>query len=259
MNFSKYSKYKDKQNKAKDKKFPVKVLALVLALFMVLIASLFVVDSFAPANPKCYHKFILSTFNGSYDKEGMPKSAFEVKNETDAESGESLYTCVNMKVSIPNDKTGFKEAWINISDLQASKLEVFTAYGIQRQGKAKLKGERTITAQQLKASKDGWFKIYSTDTPESWNSGADWTKIGFSAPVKVREIVFVYFDEKDATEKLCSITVEGYSIGGKPNYDEDRSTDKYQETWLLENMPANDPYAGIANVTGEGGTFPYLN
>ena len=55
----------------------------------------------------------------------------------DGETGEPLYTCANMKVSIPNDKTGFKEAWINISDLEASKLDVFIAYGIQRQGKAK--------------------------------------------------------------------------------------------------------------------------
>ena len=55
-----------KQVKQEEVKKPIidfskinkKIMALVLALVVFFVASLFIVDSFAPANPRVYHKFI---------------------------------------------------------------------------------------------------------------------------------------------------------------------------------------------------------
>ena len=65
-----------------SKKIFNSVLAVALAVILViaLVTTTFLVDSFAIANPKCYHKFFLSTFNGSYDAENMPSTYWQVKS-----------------------------------------------------------------------------------------------------------------------------------------------------------------------------------
>ena len=68
-----------KKQVKKAKKFNLKVFAMVMAIVVFLVASLFVLDTFAPANPKVYHRFALSTIFGSFDGEDTPNSYYQVQ------------------------------------------------------------------------------------------------------------------------------------------------------------------------------------
>ena len=107
-----------------------RVLAIALAVVMViaLVTATFVVDSLAIANPKCYHKFFLSSFNGSYDAENMPVTYWQVKSLKD-DAGNNLK--VKAKVELPIIDKGERvlgQIWINVSDLEGERLEIFAYY-----------------------------------------------------------------------------------------------------------------------------------
>ena len=187
-----------------------KVLALVLVLVVFLTTSLFIVDSFAPANPRVYHKFILSAFSGSFDGEDTPNTYYEVKSASDETTGEALYSCVNLKLTTVNS-VKFKEIWVNISDIKANEITIFTSKGYA--GNTKFLSERTFKRSDIKANKDGWFRVYNTPEGTEYNVPSFYgeLKIGFSTNVRVREVVVV-----DVDNKLGSLTFKSCSVGKKP-------------------------------------------
>jgi hypothetical protein len=228
-------------NKSKKlSKKSVKVIAIILAVIAFIMASLFVVDSFAPANPKVYHKFVLSTFSGSFDGEDTPNSYYQVEIQKNSQSGEKQYFCLNTKVSTTNT-VNIKEIWINFSDVYEDDINIFTSMG--RNGKSKYLSERTYTKSQIRRDKDGWFRIYNTGKKEGLKVQQSefygQLRVGFSANVKVREIVVV-----DVNGKVGKVAVDHCSNGGKP------VVDGYSEVHDGELNPI-----GVSNVCDESSTF----
>ncbi len=171
--------------------------AIAFILLLVVVTSLFVVDSFASANPKCYHKFFLSTFNGSYDKEGMPSTYWQVNAYTKEETGEALPVKVQVELPIQNRTERYLgQIWINVSDFKGDKVEIFTYRGENGKNKALNKDDKpyVLTANAIKESKDGWFKVYdykNTDKYiQAYQSVVNYA-ISFSNEIRIREIVFV--------------------------------------------------------------------
>ena len=226
--------------KARTIKKAMRIIAIILAIIAFITAGLFVVDSFAPASPKVYHKFVISTFSGSFDGEGTPNSAYQVEIQKNSQSGEVQYFCINTNVSTTNN-VNIKEIWISFSDVYEEELNIFTSMGWQ--GKSKYLSERTYTKSQIRNNENGWFKIYNTgkeeglkvQQPEFYGQ----LRVGFSANVKVREIVVV-----DIKGNLGKVSVRHCSNGGKPEYK------GYAEVHDGELNPA-----GISNVCDESDTF----
>lgn len=218
----------------------VKIISIVLAIIAFITAGLFVVDSFAPASPQAYHKFVISTFSGSFDGEGTPNSYYQVEIQKNSQSGEVQYFCLNTKVSTTNN-VNIKEIWINFSDLYEDDINIFTSMGWQ--GKSKYLSERTYTKSQIRRDKDGWFKIYNTGKKEglevNYREFYGQLRVGFSANVKVREIVIV-----DMKGKIGKVAVDHCSNGGKP------VVDGYAEVHDGEFNPE-----GVSNVCDESETF----
>lgn len=181
-----------------SKKIYKRVVSITIAVFLVavVLTTLFVIDSFAPANPKCYDKWVASSCNGSYDKEGYPSNYWEVKLYKNNATGENL--TVNAKVSLPIVNTGTRylgQIWVNISDMYAESLDVYTSYGsvVKRSLNAN-ETPYTITSKDLKKSKDGWFKVYDYKDTKNFvpaSPGAVDYWVGFSTQINVREIVFI--------------------------------------------------------------------
>ncbi len=218
----------------------VKIIAIILAIIAFITAGLFVVDSFAPANPKVYHRFVLSTFSGSFDGEDTPNSAYQVEIQKNSQSGEKQYFCINTKVSTTNNEN-IKEVWINFSDLYEDEINIFTSMGWQ--GKSKYLSERTYTKSDVRKNNDGWFNIYKTGKKEGLEVNSHeflgQLRVGFSANIKVREIVVV-----DMEGKVGKVLVNHCSNGGKP------VVDGYAEMHDGELNPES-----VSNVCDEGSTF----
>ena len=182
------------KSKTKQKfQFTKKNIAIILAVtlsFLFIVASLFVVDSFSPANPKVYHRWFVSTFAGSFDGEDTPNTYHQIDIKKDISSGESLYSCIDLELNPVNgSKNPCKEIWINISDLQSTELNIFFAYGHTLNVQHVF--EKTLTEKEIRADEDGWFLIYSNDKGLSVAGADKSVKIGFSSNVRVREIYFV--------------------------------------------------------------------
>lgn len=185
-----------------NKKLFNKILAGAIAviLLLVIVVSLFIIDSLAVANPKCYHKFLLSTFNGSYDAENMPSTYWQVELLEDGDTGEKFKTKAKVELPITNKSERFLgQIWINVSDLESDKLEIFTYYhtsntsttskALNKEGKSFV-----LTANELKKSNDGWFKIYDFEDSENYNKAYEYIddySIVFIGAVRVREMVFI--------------------------------------------------------------------
>lgn len=188
------------------------VISIVLAVFVFLLAGLFVVDSFAPASPKPFHRWVLSTFSGSFDGEGAPNTYYELKIQKNSQSGETQYSCINTKISTTNSEN-VKEIWVSFSDLKEENLEIFLSTGWQ--GKSKYLSQRNYSKSDVRNNEDGWFRVYNTGKKDGLeiNSSGFYgqLRIGFSANVKVREIVVV-----DMKGNLGSVSVDHCSNGGKP-------------------------------------------
>ena len=218
----------------------IRIIATILAIIAFITAGLFVVDSFAPASPQAYHQFVISTFSGSSDGEGTPNSYYQVEIQKNSQSGEVQYFCINTNISTTNS-VNLKEIWVSFSDLYDKEINIFTSMGWQ--GKSKYLSERTYTKSDVRRNKDGWFKIYNTGKKEGLKvQQAEFygqLRIGFSANVKVREIVVV-----DIKGNVGTVSVEHCSNGGKP------VVDGYAEVHDGELNPS-----GIANVCDESETF----
>ncbi len=177
-----------------NKKLFNRVFAGVLAFFAVaiLVATLFVIDSVGPANPKCYHKFLLSTFNGSYDKEGMPSTFWQVNAYKDEETGEALPVRLQAELTLQNKSLG--QVFINVSDFSGDKIEILTFYGTKNNPLNVEDKPFVLTNRDIRNSKDGWFKIYDCDDTFNFikaDTYIDEYAITFSNEIKVREIVFI--------------------------------------------------------------------
>ncbi len=186
-------------NKKIFKRVGIIALSVIIALFLLL--GCFIVDSMAVANPKCYHRWVLSTFHGSYDKKDMPSTYWQVRSFKDKETQKNLPLYAKTKLSLDNLGTNhLGQIWINVSDFAGDKLEVTTGYSEQNESLNKNKTGFVITAEDIKKSKDGWFKVYDYQDKTNFNAPLNsitvyW--IGFSMDIRVREMVFI-----DKTGKL---------------------------------------------------------
>ena len=218
----------------------VKIIAIILAVIAFITAGLFVVDSFAPASPQAYHKFVISTFSGSFDGEGTPNSYYQVEIQKNSQSGEVQYFCINTNVSTTNT-VNIKEIWVSFSDLYDKEINIFTSMGWQ--GKSKYLSERTYTKADVRKNKNGWFRIYNTGKKEGLKVQQSefygQLRVGFSTNVKVREIVVV-----DVNGKVGKVSVSHCSNGGKP------VVNGYSEVHDGELNPV-----GISKVCDESETF----
>lgn len=174
------------------KRVGIITLSVIIALFLLL--GCFMVDSMAVANPKCYHKWVLSTFHGSYDKKDMPKTYWQVRSYKDKETNEVLPLYAKAKLSLDslgNNHLG--QIWINVSDFAGDKIEITVGQTEQNETLNK-KGAYKITAEDIKNSKDGWFKVY--DYTDKTNFKTPMTSItiywiGISTDIRIREMVFI--------------------------------------------------------------------
>ncbi len=215
----------------KNKKL-IKIGVIALAVLFFLTCSLFVIDSMGSANPKCYKKFFLSTFNGSYNVEGAPSTYWQIEPKQDND-GVRVPTYARYSLTTDNSEN-IGEIWINISDLKESSLKVTIGYGLSSLNVA---GSITITSKEVKASEDGWFKVFDAKNPgdmKTFNSKYAW--VGFENDVRVREIAF-----KDILGNAPeTVDLRGMSINDSP----------LMESSKLKGQPNN-----VNNVNDEQKTF----
>ena len=190
------------------KKFNKKIFAMVMAIVLFLTAILFVVDSFALANPKVYHRFALSTVFGSFDGKDTPNTFYQVKIQKNIETGEKQYSCINTQVTTTSNEN-IKEIWINLSDVYDNELKIFLSTGWN--SKSKYLSDRTYSKSDIKRNKDGWFRVYSNKDGLKISDGDfhGQLRVSFSGNVKVREIVVV-----DIKNNLGTVTARHCSNGG---------------------------------------------
>lgn len=177
----------------------IKVSAVVLASIVFLVSAGFFVDSFAPANPKCYHRWVLSAFNGSYNAKGKPQTYMQLETQANIENGKSAITYLWAQTSVTNG-AGIKEIWINVSDLYEEEVKVKIGTGKSEYSSTFLK-EYSLTKSIVKKSSDGWIKIYDCGQKEDeGKDGFDKVhtsninptfRVGFDRQIRVREIAFV--------------------------------------------------------------------
>ncbi len=219
-----------KETKKLSKKTKLTLISIAVGLIFIT-AILFIIDSFAPANPKVYHRWVLSTFSGSFDGEDTPNTyqQMEVLQDVDEES-QVVYSCIDTKVTTTN-QVAIKEIWINISDLYNEELSIFISKGIDT--KTTYIHDLTLSKKDIKSDKDGWFRIYYNENGLSHNVSNFFgqIKIGFSANVKFREMVVV-----DINGNLGSIEVKGRSIGAMPNKDGTSITHKKTDLGDAKNI-----------------------
>ena len=238
--------------KAETKKVDVKkYVSIALTVFLVLsitLSTLFVIDSFAPANPKVYDRWVLSTFHGSYDGKDTPNSYYQIEIQKNNDTGEVLYSCVDLKISTWNARP-IKEIWINISDLYEQEVNIFLGKGTA--GATKLLKDITLTASDINKDKDGWFKLYSNKNGLDYNVQGFYgeLKIGFSANVKLREVVVI---DSQEGELFSTITVEGCSLGKKPS----KAANGNDVT--VTHNDKFDPIT-VGNVVDEQDKFPFVD
>lgn len=186
---------KSKQTTAKKKfnfsAFHIKLISVIAVSLIFLLAVGFFVDSFAPANPKSYHRWLLSTFNGSYNKEGLPKTYMQIETKANNETAERATSYVWSTVSV-TEGAGVNEIWVNVSDLYEEEVSIKVRTGKSESNTILLKTYK-LSKQELKKSKDGWIKIYDLDNgdkPHTATYGQTFA-IGFEAGIRLREIGFV--------------------------------------------------------------------
>ena len=184
-----------------NKKIFNRVLAIALAVIIViaLATTTFVVNSFAVANPKCYHKFLLSTFNGSYDAENMPSTYWQIT--TREADGKTFPKMAKVELPIVNySERVLGQVWINVSDFSGDKLDIYSFYGTSEKALNKNNKPYTITANDIRNSQDGWFKVYDFNDSENFIASSNYTddySFTFSSSIRIREMVFI-----DSTNEL---------------------------------------------------------
>ena len=212
-----------KKPKTKMTKKAKIILASVLAGIAFLTASLFVVDSFAPASPVPYHQFVISTFAGSVDAKDKPNSYYQVQIQKEVSGDKTEYSCINTRVQTEggiNGQANIREIWISFSDLYENEINIFLSTGWQ--GKSRFLSERTYSKADVRRNKTGWFKVFSSGG-EGFNHDVHdghmvnhEIRFGFSASVKVREIVVVDVNGVVGTVTVPKDRGAGCSYGPRP-------------------------------------------
>lgn len=202
------------ENEKKEirKKLIVKILSICLASIFFLLCVAFVVNTQAPANPRCYHFFCLSTFKGSFDKKGNPHTYWSVEKLQD-ENGGNVTTFVQVEVDGSYSNVG--EIWVNLSDFYEQETQIKIV-----NGNSKEVGSYALTAKAVKESKNGWFKIFDVGESDSAVTSYKFN-VGFSTKINVRELVFL---KKDGS--VLGYTVQGEKTeAGLISIDDERITE----------------------------------
>ena len=203
----------------KNKKL-IKIGAVALAVIFFLVCAIFVVDSMGPANPKAYKKFFLSTFNGSYEADGLPKTYWQIEPRQD-DDGNRVPTYAKFSLSTV-DTANIGQIWVNISDLKEKEAKITIGYGYSYET-FEVAGSMVVTASELKADEDGWIKIY-----DSTNSGdikvftSKHVWVGFENNLRVREIAFIDANSKAPEE----VNLKGMSYNGMKEIAADKLSGK---------------------------------
>ncbi len=240
---------KPAKKKRKLKK-PLVALITLVVFAAIVTSSLFFIDSLAPANPKVYHKFVKSTFNGSYDGEGTPNAYYQVELQKDKETGEVLYSFLDVHVSTVGGTSGVtsvSEIWINFSDVEADELTITLSKGYEL--KTYLIKEKTFSKKDIKKDEDGWFRLYNGTLDVTKSDFLGQLRFGFSSSVRVREIVVLDTDKNVSTLGTANGTDIRYSVGPKPTVE---GTQGYTKVTTAQTDKS------LQNVRGESATFPFL-
>lgn len=203
---------KQKQQKSKKKfkisAFQVKLISVIAVSLIFLTAVGFFIDTFAPANPKCYHRWVLSTFNGSYDKKGSPKTYMQFETIADTEESEIATSYVWLRTSV-TEGAGVKEIWINVSDLYEDEAVIKIRAG-KSEANTELLKEYKLTSKELKQSKDGWIKIYdlANGDKEHVSQTSQTYAIGFETKIRLREVGVVGNGGYEALIEECGTAID---------------------------------------------------
>lgn len=182
------------------------VSAILLSVIFFAVCSMVVVNSYAPYNPKSYHRWVLSTMHGSYDKEGLPSTYFQVE---DYENGEPT----SIKIETTSEGKNVAAVCVNLSDLNKSDVK-FSLYNGSKTAVAQntCLGNFELRGEDLKKSKDGWIKIYDANNPTISNTNVTSKTfyLTIDKKIRVRELVLL-----DGDGKIMTYTVKGYVLGNK--------------------------------------------
>lgn len=220
--------------KESKKKTAVIIIAVALAVVFVALCAMFVVNGNAPYNPKSYHKWFLSAINGSYDKEGLPSTYFQVEEYV---NGEPTY----IKLETKREGKYVAAIYANLSDLKKKEVK-FSVYN----GSKSAVTQNTalcnfdLAGKELKNSEDGWIQIYDAEksTVESSDVRSKTFYISVSERIRVRELVLL-----DSDGKVMNYTVKGYVLG---NVTKDANKSDVKE----------DNVNNVYNIADEQKTFP---
>ena len=180
-----------KEKKVKFNASHVLKIAVCAVSIIFLVAVGFFIDTFAPANPKCYHRWVLSSFHGSYNAKGCPETYMQFNTLANTETGERATKYIWTRVTV-TEGAGVNEIWINVSDLYEDKAVIKIRTGKSESNTVLLK-QYTLTAEELKKSKDGWIKIYDLDKGDKPHTSTynQTFCIGFETEIRLREIGYV--------------------------------------------------------------------
>lgn len=195
----------EKVKKPVNKSFIIKLVSVIVACVFFLACVSVVINSYAPANPKDYHVWCLSGISGSFNKSGNPKNYWGVDKTKSGNQDVTVYG----NASLITSYSKVKEIWLNVSDLYETEAKIEIVNQSSR-----VLNVYTLTAEELKADKDGWIKIYDL-TAANENPSDDYKTItaskfsfGISTKLNVRELVFVNEDGKLAEYEVTGIKIE---------------------------------------------------
>ena len=197
-----------KDKKHIKKSFIIKLTAIILAVIFFVACVGIVVNSYAPANPKDYHRWFLSGINGSYNKEGNPKTYWAVSKMQSGNNDVTVYG----EITVTGSYTKINEVWVNVSDLYEEETEIIVV-----NGSTKVVNKYLLKAEDLKKSQDGWLKIYDLEEAEL-DANDDYVKItstkffiGFNTAINVRELVVADADGNTIDYSIKGIKIDNQS------------------------------------------------
>ncbi len=225
------------KKKSKISVFQIKLISAIAVALIFLVAVGFFIDSFAPTNPKCYHRWMFSTFHGSYDSKNGPKSYMQFENKANTETSERATSYVWAQVAV-TEGAGVKEIWINVSDLYEEKdsISIKIRTGKSESNTVLLKDFK-LTKKDLKSSKDGWIKIYdlANGDKEHTSKTSQVFAIGFETQIRLREIAFVGNYGYDAQIRECGTAIDD----------------------MVDDITSTTDGAEVKKICDEYSTFPY--
>lgn len=225
----------------------VKISAIALAVFLFLFSILLLLNSFAPYNPKCYHVFGLSGVSGSFDKNGNPKTYYQVEQTT------SVIELVHLNALNSN----VYYVWINVSDMVEDSTIYLYNGGDSSAGLVCL-SEYFLSGKELSKDNDGWICIYDRTKTSAGLSKHFY--LGTKSKIRIREVVFL---NNVKTDPSISFTVDdlvrrstpevsGDSLYQAFNYEELINSNKYTATFTKE---LQERMRTFTNLNDEQSTF----